>query len=157
MKTYYEVTLPNGVTQICTRAAIDELPSVCEFIRDARANGLLGLNEYPKIVCRNRQLSKKRIDIIIRETSSPMKLIFVNYWDVWGNAREGFEVNNVSRHTLTGKIPESPQAVLRLLKENEIIHKTARIRSFSEIDFQCSGIELTERSGRPFGRIEWEV
>lgn len=86
-----------------------------------------------------------------------MKITFINYFDVWGNAREGFEVNDVSRHTLTGKIPESPQAVLRLLKQNGIIQKTTRIRSFSEIDFQCSAIELTERNGRPFGRIEWEV
>jgi hypothetical protein len=85
-----------------------------------------------------------------------MKLIFVNYFDVWGNAREGFEVNDVSRHTLTGNIPDSPKAVLKLLKENEIIHKTTRIRSFSRIDFQCSGIELTARCGRPFGRIEWD-
>jgi len=86
-----------------------------------------------------------------------MNVIFVNYWSVLGNSREGFEVNDVSRHTLIGKFPESPQAVLRLLKENEIIHKTARIRSFSDIDFQCSAIELTERNGRPFGRIEWDV
>jgi hypothetical protein len=86
-----------------------------------------------------------------------MKITFVNYWDVWGNERDGWDVNDVSRHSLTGKVPESPQAVLRLLKENGIIHKTARVRSFSDIDFQCSAIELTERNGRPFGRIEWEV
>jgi hypothetical protein len=86
-----------------------------------------------------------------------MKITFINYWDVWGNARDGWDVNDVSRHSLTGKIPESPQAVLRLLKQNGIIHKTTRVRSFSQIDFQCSGIELTKRNGRPFGRIEWEV
>lgn len=86
-----------------------------------------------------------------------MKITFINYWDVWGNAREGFQVNDVSRHSLTGKIPESPQAVLRLLKENGIIQKTTRVRSFSDIAFHDFAIELTERNGRPFGRIEWEV
>jgi len=69
MTTYYQITLPNGVTQICTRAATGELPSVYEFIRDARDSKLLRSDEYPKVVCRKRELSSKRIALIMRETS----------------------------------------------------------------------------------------
>ena len=91
-----------------------------------------------------------------------MKLIFVNYWDVWGNEADGWDVNDVSRHTMKGSKPETAADVLSLLIANDIVHSDVTLGDV-EIEIDSCGAEITETGRRldlelskPFGRIEWE-
>jgi len=86
-----------------------------------------------------------------------MKLTFINYWDVWGNEHDGWEVNDVSRHLLTGNPPENSEETLTLLIENDIVHSDTSLDDI-EIELSEYSVEITERKNqRPFGRIEWET
>lgn len=80
---------------------------------------------------------------------------FINYWDVWGNENDGWDVNDVSRHNIYGDTPDTPEQILELLKFNDIVHANVSLADI-EIEFHEFSVELTERAnGRPFGRIEF--
>lgn len=85
-------------------------------------------------------------------------IIFVNYWDVWGNQFEGYEVNDVSRHTLKDTdIPKTENDVLSVLIDNDIVHPDTTLGDL-DIEFSECSVEITERkTHRPFGRLEWEI
>ena len=85
-----------------------------------------------------------------------MKLIFVNYWDVWGNENDGWDVNDVSRHKIEGCEPDTEADVLNLLIANDLVHSDVSANDL-EIQIDSYGAEIIERAnGKPFGRIEWE-
>ena len=85
------------------------------------------------------------------------QLIFVNYFDVWGNEDEGWDVNDVSRHKIDGLIPETDTDVLQLLVDNDVVHGHVNLDQVI-IEMDEFGAEITERkTGRPFGRVEWGV
>lgn len=65
---YYHVFFQTGTSELCTRNAVSELPSLAECIRDARASGILNEAELPVVIYRKRVLSHKRVRIILRET-----------------------------------------------------------------------------------------
>jgi len=65
---FYYVFLTNGTSEICTRNAVDEMPSVAEFVRDSREAKIIDEEELPIVIYRNRVLSHKRVRIILRET-----------------------------------------------------------------------------------------
>lgn len=85
-------------------------------------------------------------------------IIFINYWDVWGNQFEGYEVNDVSRHTLKNTdTPKTETDVLAVLIDNDIVHADTTLGDL-DIEFSEFSVEITERkTGRPFGRLEWEI
>lgn len=83
-------------------------------------------------------------------------ITFINYYDVWGNKKDGFEVNDVSMHTLVGKKSDldTPYSILRLLKKNEIIKKTAKTTSMSLEFWDENEVEITcKKTGMPVGRL----
>ena len=86
-----------------------------------------------------------------------MELIFVNYWDVWGSESEGWEVNDVARHTLkNSEAPDTEKDVLSILIDNDIVHSDTSLDDL-DLEFSSFSVEITERkTNRPFGRIEWE-
>jgi hypothetical protein len=71
---YYSVTFPNGVTTFCTRNAVSEVPSLFELVRDARADGTLENDQIPIVFYRKRELGKKTIDKILKETECDKKI-----------------------------------------------------------------------------------
>ena len=84
-------------------------------------------------------------------------MIFVNYFDVWGNEAEGWYVNDVSRHRIEGSEPDTAADVLSLLKANGLVHDWVTLTDV-QIELDSYGAEITEKAnGKPFGRIEWEV
>lgn len=84
------------------------------------------------------------------------QLIFINYYDVLGNEFDGYDVNDVSQHRINGLIPDTSQDVLNLLIDNDIVHRNVTLADV-EIEIDEFGAEITEsKTGRPFGRIEWD-
>lgn len=86
-----------------------------------------------------------------------MTLIFVNYWDVWGNETDGWDVNDVSRHKIEGSKPDTAADVLLILQANDLVHADVTLADV-QIELDSHGAEITEKAnGKPFGRIELEV
>lgn len=65
---FFEVCLPDGRSQICTEQATTELPSLWEFVRDSRADDLIGKDELPQVLCEGVCLNNESIEQILRET-----------------------------------------------------------------------------------------
>lgn len=85
-------------------------------------------------------------------------IIFINYWDVWGNETDGWDVNDVSRHTLKDTdTPKTDADVLAVLIDNDIVHSDTTLGDL-DIEFSECSVEITEsKTHRPFGRLEWEI
>ena len=85
-------------------------------------------------------------------------IIFINYWDVWGNETDGWDVNDVSRHTLKDTdTPNTETDVLAVLIDNDIVHSDTTLGDL-DLEFSECSVEITERkTQRPFGRLEWEI
>lgn len=85
-------------------------------------------------------------------------IIFINYWDVWGNETDGWDVNDVSRHTLKDTdTPNTETDVLAVLIDNDIVHADTTLGDL-DIEFSECSVEITEsKTQRPFGRLEWEI
>ena len=79
----------------------------------------------------------------------------VHYFDVWGNAKDGYEVNNLCEEAiLEFKEDPSEMEVLKKLKEIGFIKKSVR-RNSVYFDHNCSDmIEINTRKGIPFCRLE---
>lgn len=81
----------------------------------------------------------------------------VDYFDVWGNAEDGFEVNNLARvfSEITDRDFETTGQVIAFLRHAGFLGENAQIELI-EIDWQDEGhIELTSGvDGCPLGRIE---
>lgn len=84
------------------------------------------------------------------------RLRLVNYFDVWGNKKDGWEVNNLCTEwedVWTSELDD--KTLLDILKNTEFLRKDVRI---NEIDFEWVGPEICEISVKntyyPLGRIE---
>lgn len=83
-------------------------------------------------------------------------MIFVNYFDVWGNENDGWDVNDVSRHKIEGSEPDTAADVLSILQANDLVHADVSLADV-EIELDSYGAEIIQKAnGKPFGRIEWE-
>ena len=80
----------------------------------------------------------------------------VNYFDVWGNARDGWEVNNLCEHAIITANIETRADVLKALKACDFLRPHVRLNM---IDFPIGIGDVTEvdarKDGRPLCRLEW--
>jgi hypothetical protein len=81
---------------------------------------------------------------------------FVNYFDVWGNTKEGFDVNNLCTEPFwivtATDLPTMTQAV-KALKKADFLKKTCRANQFTDPYQTGDMLEMEIRKdGRPFGR-----
>jgi hypothetical protein len=87
-----------------------------------------------------------------------MKTQIINYFDVWGNETDGFDVNDVS---LFGRFEiekewEDNSELLEWLKSVDFIQDHAELADI-RIEWNDGNIELTEeKSGMPLGRVEYK-
>lgn len=84
------------------------------------------------------------------------RLRLINYFDVWGNKKNGWEVNNQCIEwddVWTSELDN--RTLLKILKNTDFLQKKVRI---NQIDFDWLGPEcceiLTRRDGYPLGRLE---
>ena len=85
-----------------------------------------------------------------------MKYRLINYFDVWGNAREGYEVNNLCEDGIL-YFPDYPSKaeILKKLKAIGWIKKTVRMASIVDTDVgDADFIEYDDRRGMPLFRLE---
>jgi hypothetical protein len=85
-----------------------------------------------------------------------MKYHLIHYFDVWGNARDGFEVNNLCEEAVLffSACPDKRE-ILAKLKEIGFLKKSVRMASIidtgtGDADF----IDYEDRFGRPIFRLE---
>jgi hypothetical protein len=87
---------------------------------------------------------------------------FVNYYDVWGNKVDGFEVNNLCYEpvfilTKSGEFP-TMQDVIKILKIKKFLNPQLKSKSFSETYPYDSMFEIQynhpEKGYIPVGRFE---
>jgi len=84
-----------------------------------------------------------------------MFLRLIHYFDVWGNAKEGFEVNNFCEQAIL-EFPEWPtkEEILKRLKKIDFINKTVRMRSVRWDENYSDAIGIEDRDGRPVAFLE---
>lgn len=84
-----------------------------------------------------------------------MYLEVIHQFDVWGNAKDGYEVNNQCRvgyiKTLGKNAADWPSkaAILRALKRLDLVKKTVRLSSIEWDDNYSDAIGINEKDGRP--------
>ena len=87
-----------------------------------------------------------------------MKAQIINYYDVWGNEQDGFDVNDVSmfgRFEVEKEWGDNSE-LLEWLKAVDFIQDHASLEDI-KIEWNDGAIELTEdRSGMPLGRVEYK-
>ena len=76
--------------------------------------------------------------------------------DIWGNEKEGYEVNDVSKTSIVITLPDEfeDKQLIRALKSNNVIGKYMRNKSFF-IDGDETILHL-ECKGYPFGHLRRE-
>ena len=84
------------------------------------------------------------------------RLRLIDYFDIWGNKKDGYEVNNACIEwddVWTSELDD--KTLLRILKNTDFLQKKVRI---NQIDFDWLGPEcceiLTRRNRYPLGRLE---
>ena len=84
------------------------------------------------------------------------KLRLTNYFDVWGNEKDGYEVNDarIERDNIwTNELDD--KTLLNILKNSGFLRKNIRI---NQLNFEWVGPECCEisvqRNGYPLGRID---
>jgi hypothetical protein len=87
------------------------------------------------------------------------KYQLINYFDVWGNEKDGFEVNNlcVEEKDLMIEENSTDKEIFQFLKLIGFIKKTVRLNQLNIDKNFCDSIlcEIEERkTGRPICRIE---
>ena len=74
------------------------------------------------------------------------KVIVTNFFDVWGNKKEGWEVNNLCHDEYYTRSPlENKDQVLRFLKKINFLKKSVRKNSIDWEDYD-QGYYLNQRS-----------
>lgn len=83
------------------------------------------------------------------------KLRLVNYFDVWGNQKEGYEVNNLCTEWDDGHAVDlEDRTLLNLLKSSGFLKNTVRINQVDFADYYPFIEIYQRRDGRPLGRLE---
>jgi hypothetical protein len=85
----------------------------------------------------------------------------VNYFDVWGNQKDGYEINNLCTEIEGIVLVDGCQDtdLLKYLKSIGFFKKHVRLNMLSIEDYSCMGdyIEISEkRTGKPICRFERE-
>ena len=94
--------------------------------------------------------------------NNQMKIRLCNYFDVWGNQKEGYEINNwcyedsedgQKIHTL---VDTSDKGILRYLKKLGFLRKHCRLNMF-DIDYCYAEMEIWKerKTGMPIFSIEY--
>jgi hypothetical protein len=85
-----------------------------------------------------------------------MKYRVINYFDVVGNRKDGYEVNNLCEYAVVEfKEYPSKRDVMEKMKEIGFFKKSVRLASFVDIGLgDAEFIEYEDRFGRPVFRLE---
>lgn len=79
-----------------------------------------------------------------------IKVEVINYFDVWGNAKDGFEVNNMcSEGEWDIEEPRTNKDVLQFLKRIGFLKNHVRMNMINFIDAYCDHWEIEDKKGRP--------
>jgi hypothetical protein len=85
-----------------------------------------------------------------------MKYRLINYFDVWGNAREGWEVNNLCEDAIV-YFPDYPskEEIIKKLKSIGWLKKSVRMASIIDTGLGDGDfIDFEDRRGMPIFRLE---
>jgi len=84
-----------------------------------------------------------------------MKIEFVDFWDVWGNPKDGWEVNNLSRNEYTSRKFDiwNRKKVLKWLKRIKYLKKTVREKSIEWKETDEGYILYQANNGLPLCEI----
>lgn len=78
----------------------------------------------------------------------------VHYFDVWGNAKDGFEVNNLAEvGEITVEDYTSVKEIIQALKAIDFLAPHVRTNMF-EVYNDYEMIEFSRKNGKPFFRLE---
>lgn len=89
---------------------------------------------------------------LINEELSSYKV--VDYFDVWGNDKEGYEVNNLAEiGHITVKNYTDTKEIIQALKEIEFLAKHCRSNMF-DVWNDYEMIEFSNKKGKPLFRLE---
>ena len=86
-----------------------------------------------------------------------MKYRLIDYFDVWGNAKEGYEVNNLCTFAIVDfrNYPPTDTDILKKLKSIGYLKKTCRLASIVDTGLgDADFIDYEDRKGRPVFRLE---
>jgi hypothetical protein len=84
-----------------------------------------------------------------------MKLNLVNYFDVWGNKKDGYEVNNLCSEGEVQVKSWEDGDILKALKEKDFLKKHVRKNMLNFVDCFDEIVEIEhKKTGRPICRLE---
>lgn len=80
----------------------------------------------------------------------------INYFDVWGNEDEGFEVNNqcIEFDDLIISDDSTNEEIFQFMKDISFFNKTAKFESIEFDNSYMDGWEIVLKNGCPVCRIE---
>lgn len=82
-----------------------------------------------------------------------VKVELVDYYDVWGNAEDGYEVNNISREDTFELENLEDETIIEKLKEIHYLNENATPENIT-VDDCYPYMEILESNGYPLGRLE---
>ena len=92
-------------------------------------------------------------DTLKRYFNSVNEYKLINYFDVWGNAADGYEVNNLS-NVFNFIAEDTEKNIIQVLKSKEFLNKNCRLNQF-EIYNAGDYIEfLSKKDLKPLFRVE---
>jgi hypothetical protein len=88
------------------------------------------------------------------------EITIIDHFDVWGNAKDGWDVNNSRYHLRDKKVvlknELDEKSLLKLLKKEDLIKKTAKVKSL-KIDWQFDTIYVNEKKNdHPLYTVHFE-
>ena len=95
----------------------------------------------------------KQLKEIIKMENTTYSII--NYFDVWGNKKDGWEVNNLCKEDFTITISDNAttKEIIQALKEEGFLAKHCRENMF-EVYNDIHFIEFFRKNGSPVFRLE---
>jgi hypothetical protein len=97
-------------------------------------------------------------DTLFYIDSKGMEWVYFDVWtlDVWGNAREGFEVNDRSRlrERLFVRRDSSDKELLKALKDAGLLNKRCHFKSFSVHGDDAQLFIDSRKTGEPIYQLE---
>lgn len=149
-RTYYSVT-----TSKIQGYIMSELWLWQNFSADWINNNVIQVNKVPMSTTYLDEYAKKHIEWA--KGIKPVKLI--NYFDVWGNKKDGWEINNMCEEN-AGELQLHESATskeaFQLLKSAGFLKSTTRINQVTIEDLGEFGYEFHQRKdGMPLCRIEY--
>jgi hypothetical protein len=100
------------------------------------------------------KIVKERELIYMEET---VKVELINYFDIWGNPEEGYEVNNLCSEG-EFHLPKdfTEEQLLQGLKDHGFLREFVKMEDIDFMDLIGYGVEFfTSDDGCPLGRVEF--